>query len=338
MGGGASPDFFIKNAMKKKVLLHTHIEGSIPRSTLSELCLKNKVDFPFDINTTDFRSVIDKNDWNTFRKIFYALCNCFQTEEDYYSALFNYGLSIKKNNVIYAEVKFSPWRHISRNISMDIIYRGFERAVIELERNHNVAVRLICDFVRNQNENAAVILDWLICNKKDSYITGAGNSGGTGAVPRKNYQDVFFKLKDSGYKITAHAGELEPPDSIFEAIDCLYADRIGHGITIVDHPQLMEKLKTRNIHFELCPSANDFIGLGKPNFQSIKEMLLLAKNCSINTDDELIFQTNIENEYQLLLQNNIISENDIMNLNLNALENSFLNTAEKMRIRDRITP
>ena len=320
--------------MVKKVLLHTHIEGSIPRAILSELSIKNNIYFPFDINTINFRSVIDKNDWNTFRKIFYAICNCFQTEEDYCSALFNYGLSLKRHNVVYAEVKFSPWRHISRDITLDVIYRGFERAINELEKNHNVTVRLICDFVRNQNEDIGAILDWLLCNNKGSFIAGAGISGGTGAVPRINYRDAFFKLKNSGYKITAHAGELEPPGSIFEAIDFLYADRIGHGITIADYPHLMDTLKAKNIHFELCPSANDFIGLGKPNFRSIKEMLLLTKNCSINTDDELIFQTNIDNEYLLLLQNNIITEGDILNLNLNALENSFLNMAEKDRLRD----
>ena len=145
--------------MTKKVLLHTHIEGSLNRKTLSELSKRNKVKFPFDINTIDFRSIINKNDWNTFRKIFYTICDCFQSETDYYTALLDYGLSLKEKNVIYAEVNFSPWRHISRNINLDTIYRGFEKAIIELQKNHNTTIRLLCDFVRNPNEDIDVILD-----------------------------------------------------------------------------------------------------------------------------------------------------------------------------------
>ena len=322
--------------MVKKVLLHTHIEGSLTRNTLTELSEKNKVYFPFDVNTIDFRSVIDKNNWNTFRKVFYAICDCFQNETDYYTALLNYGLSLKDNNVIYAEVNFSPWRHLSRGIKLDVVYKGFGRAITELQEIHNITIRLICDFVRNPNEDVDTILDWLICNSKGSFIVGIGNSGGTGSLPRKNFQNIFYKLKENGYKITVHAGELEHPNSIFEAIDYLYADRIGHGITLVDYPQLFDKIKDKNIHFELCPTANEFIGLGKPNFQSIKEILLLTNNCSINTDDELIFQTNIEKEFSLLIQNNIISENDVVNLSTNTLKNSFLDTNQKNKLYDYI--
>lgn len=323
-------------SMIKKVLLHTHIEGSLTRNTLTELSRKNSVHFPFDVNTIDFRSVIDKNDWNTFRKVFYAICDCFQNETDYYTTLFNYGLSLKDNEVIYAEVNFSPWRHLSRGIKLDVVYKGFERAITELQEKHNITIRLICDFVRNPNEDVDTILDWLICNSKDSFVVGIGNSGGTGSLPRKNFQKIFYKLKENGYNVTVHAGELEHPNSIIEAIDYLYADRIGHGITLIDYPQLFDKIKDYNIHFELCPTANDFIGLGKPNFQSIKEILLLTNNCSINTDDELIFQTNIENEFSLLIQNNIIFENDIADLSTNALKNSFLDTNQKNKLYDYI--
>jgi aminodeoxyfutalosine deaminase len=318
--------------MIKKVLLHTHIEGSLTRNTLIELSQRNNVHIPFDVNTVDFGSIIDKNDWNTFRRIFYSICNCFKNETDYYTALFNYGLSLKNNNVVYAEVSFSPWRHLSRDIKFDDIYNGFEKAITELQEKHNITIRLICDFVRNPDEDIDTILDWLVCNNKNSFIVGVGNSGGIGALPRKNYQKTFYKLKEHGYKITVHSGELEHPNSVFEAINYLYADRIGHGITLTDYPNLFEKIKNKNIHFELCPTANNFIGLGKPNFRSIREMLLLTNNCSINTDDELIFQTNIENEFSLLIKNNIISDVDVVNLSINALKNSFLNTNLKKQI------
>ena len=321
--------------MVKKILLHTHLEGSLTRNTLAELSKKNNVYFPFDVNTVNFRSVIDKNDWNTFRKIFYAIYNCFQSEIDYYTALFNYGLSLKDNNVIYAEVNFSPWRHLSRSIKLDMIYKGFEKAITELQEKYNIMIRLICDFVRNPDEDVTTILDWLVCNNKDSLIVGIGNSGGTGSLPRKHYQKTFYKLKENGYKITVHSGELEHPNSVFEAIEYLYADRIGHGVTFADYPQFFEKIKDKNIHFELCPTANNFIGSGKPNFQSIKAMLLLTTNCSINTDDELIFQTNIENEFSLLIKNDIISNEDVINLSTNALSNSFLDTNQKKKFYDK---
>ena len=322
--------------MSKKVILHTHLEGSLPRSTLSILSKRNNVHFPFDINTVDFRLVIKKNDWNTFRKIFYAICDCFQDETDYYTALFDYGMSIKDSGAIYAEVNFSPWRHISRNINLDTIYKGFERAIIELQENYNLTIRLICDFVRNPNEDVNTILEWLLLNKKDSFLVGIGVSGGTNSLPRSSYQNTCYKLKESGYKITVHAGELEPPSSIIESLDFLYADRIGHGITLTDDLDIFYRIKDRNVHFELCPTANEFIGLGKPNFQSIKEMLSLTNNCSINTDDELIFQTNIEKEFLKLIESNIIHEGDVANLCENAVKHSFLDIKQKVKLYDNI--
>jgi adenosine deaminase len=254
--------------------------------------------------------------------VFYGICRCLKSEYDFYIALFNYGLALKKENVVYAEIHFSPWRHLSRNIQLNTVYKGLAKAISELELYHNMHIRLICDIVRNPNEEINSIIEWIL-RDTNHFIVGIGISGGTGALPRINYQNVCYKIKQNGHKITVHAGELEPPDSILEAIDYLYADRIGHGITLIQTPDLFKKIAHKEIHFELCPTANDVIGLGKPNFQSIKQMIKLVKDCSINTDDELIFQTNLTQEFSVLIKNDVITVADIACLQSNAKKASF---------------
>jgi adenosine deaminase len=219
---------------------------------------------------------------------------------------------------------------------LDAIFRGFEKAITELEKYYNLHIRLICDIVRKPDEDIHSIVEWLM-NDVSNLIVGIGISGGTGSLPRREYQKICERFKKQGYGITVHAGELEHPNSIIEAIDYLYADRIGHGITLASHPELFYQIEHKNIHFELCPTANEFIGLGKSNYQSIKEMIHLAKNCSINTDDELIFQTNLDKEFLLLIENRVIDEKEVSNLLKNTLNASFTDNKLKSHLYDLIS-
>lgn len=313
----------------KKVLLHTHLEGSLTLDTLKELKLKNNIDLCFDVNQPNFTSLLKKDDWNTFRKIFYNICDCFQTKDDFYLALLNYGLKLKNEEVIYAEVQFSPWRHISRNLNIDDIYTGLLTAIIELEKNHNLYIRLICDIVRNPKEDVNRIIDWLL-DTSNKFIVGLGISGGTGAIPRINYKKYCERAKNAGFFINVHAGELEDSTSVFEAVNYLLADRIGHGISLVENSELISTFS--NTHFELCPSASNFIGLGKDNYESIKQMIAVFNNYSINTDDELIFNTCLTDELQKLLDTNILTLEKIIYLQKNSIYNAFLTENMKKKL------
>ena len=261
--------------------------------------------------------------WNCFRRIFFEICSCFKSKEDFYQALYDYGKKLKSENIIYAEVLFSPWRHVSRGIKLDVLAEGLISAVEDLKKKENFIVKLICDFVRHPMEDYNSFLDWVL-DLPRRHCAAIGISGGTGALPRKNYKKLCMKAKKCDLKIVSHAGELEGPGSIQEAIEYLHSDRISHGVNVLKYPQLTENMKIKDMHFELCPTANKILGVGEPEYISIKNMIKMGMNYSINTDDELIFNTNIIKEMTILLRCNIIGVEDIIPMQLNALKSSFL--------------
>lgn len=305
-----------------KVILHTHLEGSIPSDILELLSIRNRVSLSFNPTSKNIYKIIEINNWSTFIKVYLEICSCFITHEDFREALFQYGKKLHSENVVYAEILFSPWNHLSRGISLDVLSKGFIPAIEELENKFGIVIKLICDLVRHQDENVEEILGW-IKELPRKYFVGIGISGGTDAVQRKSYMKYCEIAKKNGLKISAHAGEIEGPYSVIEAIEYLFADRISHGIRSIENEMLINELVKKQIHFEICPTSNRIIGLCHENFNLIKYIVSKGINFSVNPDDELIFNTDILKEIEILTSENIINENQIFDLQKNALINSF---------------
>ena len=305
-----------------KVILHTHLEGSIPAETLQLLSKRNKITLSFDPFSKHIYKSIEAHNWDSFRKIFFEICSCFNSEDDFHDSLFQYGVSLKKNNVVYAEVMFSPWKHLGRGISLEIIAKGFISAIEKLEIEHGITIKIICDLVRNKDEKCDYIIDWMTDLPKLHFV-GLGVSGGSNAMPRGNYAKYCEVAKKNGFKISAHAGEIEGAESVIEILDYFNSDRIGHGIRSIEDDKLMQRLVDEQIHFEICPTANKIIGLCRNNFDVIKDVINKGVNYSINPDDELIFDTNIDKELSILMTEGIVTAPGVAELQKNALRNSF---------------
>jgi adenine deaminase len=305
-----------------KVILHTHLEGSIPSDTLALLSIRNKVSLSFDPFSKTIYDCIEAHNWPTFRKLFFEICSCFNTEQDFHDSVFQYGCKLKQENVVYAEVMFSPWKHLSRGVSLDIIAKGFISAIIQLEVEQGITIKMICDLVRHKDEQCVYIIDWMSELPRNHFVA-MGVSGGSTAVDRIHYRGYCELAKKRGFKISAHAGEIEGSESVAEILNYCMADRIGHGIRSIESEELIERLVKEQIHFEICPTANKIIGLCRDNFDAIKAVLEKGINYSINPDDELIFNTNIDKEFFILISEGIINEAEVIELHKNALRNSF---------------
>lgn len=311
-----------------KVILHTHLEGSLPSKTLALLSKRNKVDLSFNPFSKTIYESIEAHNWDTFRKIYFEICSCFNTEEDFHDSLFQYGQKLHNDGVIYAEVMFSPWKHLSRGVSLETMAKGFISAIEALNTETGITVKIICDLVRHKDEKCEYILDWMRDLPKEHFV-GLGISGGSSAVDRINYRSYCETAKKNGFKISAHAGEIEGASSVVEILNYLYTDRIGHGIRSIEDENLINKLVEQEMHFEICPTANKIIGLCRDNFEPIRAIISKGINFSINPDDELIFDTDIDIEINALLSEDIISESSILSLQKNALLNSFADSDTK---------
>ncbi len=306
-----------------KAILHTHLEGSVPSEALRLLSQRNNIPLSFVPSSGKILNMIETHNWNSFRKVYFEICSCFKLSIDFFESLLSYGKKLRSKNVIYAEIQFSPWKHMSRGVSLATISEGLIDAIEDLEANHKITIRIITDLIRHRNEDCDSILDWL----KDTprkYFVALGISGGIDAVERSKYKTYCERAREIGLKITSHAGEIEDYKSIREVIDYWDTDRIGHGIRCIDNRELLDEVIEKQIHFEICPTANRIIGLCGSNYNPIRDIIAAGVNFSVNTDDELVFNTDILTEFNILIKEGIVSAHDVEMIQENALENSFL--------------
>jgi aminodeoxyfutalosine deaminase len=184
---------------------------------------------------------------------------------------------------------------------------------------HGVHVRIILDLTRNPGEDIRSITDWAKSLPQEVFV-GVGVSGGEGSIPRPEYAPYTSALKASGFRLTVHAGELEGPESVREALDVLEADRIGHGVRSWEDAALLARLAAEQVHLEVCPAANRVIGISAPPLRS---MLDAGINLSINTDDETVFGTDLECECAALVARHELTVADCVSLFTSAATSSF---------------
>jgi adenosine deaminase len=318
-----------------KIMLHTHLEGSLRPETLIKMVKRNNISLSFDPMKDNLSHLVQANNWQSFRSVYYQICSCFVHEADYYESVYEYGCHLSEQGVIYCELMFSPWRHLSRGVSLNVVSDGFLRAINDLENDCGIVIRIVCDFVRNKDEDCYGILRWMK-NISREYFVGISISGGSGAVDRSNYKKYVDIGRGYGYKITAHAGELEGPESVVEVLKYFGVDRVGHGVRCVEDETLIKSMVEEGMHFELCPTANKVVGLSCDQCLIIKDFIKSGVNFSVNTDDELIFNTDILKEYRCLLDYNIISFQDVFSIQENALNKSFVSFGVKKELLKRM--
>ncbi len=319
-----------------KVLLHTHLEGSIPSTILHELSRRNRITLPFQMESDALLGTCRINGWKGFLSAFYAINSCFRTRHDFSDSIVGYGEKLARENVLHAEIHCTPWNHLSRGVSLDEISEGLFSGIEIVKGKLGISLRIIVDLVRDPSENVPFIMSWLQDLPK-SHFVALGVSGGPESVPLENFRPVFHKARDIGLGLVAHAGELEGPRSIIIALKDLNVNRICHGVRALEDDTVLNQAKSAGIHFELCPTSNKILGIGQDGYISIASMLNSGANCSVNTDDELLFGTTLTKELNILWQNKISTWTGILDLQENAAQAAFIESSERMAILSRLS-
>ncbi len=322
-----------KELLKKlpKVLLHTHLEGSIPARTLRRISKRNKIELSFPVQKRYIKKLVCQKKWDYFLKTYFEIATCFENKNDFSEAIYDYTTELNKNNVRHAEVHCTPWIHLCRGLKANEISEGLIEGIEKAKTDYNISVKIIFDLIRNTDEKAFQITEWMVRLPR-KYFIALGLSGGPNSIPYDFYVKHCDILRNSGYKIVAHAGELEGADSIYSVIDVLNVDRVCHGIRSFENQSLLSRIIKEKIHLEFCPSSNYCLGIKPYKIKNINGFLKAGGNCSINTDDELFFDTNITKEYNLLIDKFNISSIELLNLMSNSIKSSFMCSNLKLKL------
>jgi aminodeoxyfutalosine deaminase len=266
-----------------KAELHLHLEGSIEEETLSELapgCDLARYRF------ADFAGFIESFKWVT---------GYLRSPGDYALITRRLLASLERQNVRYAEITLSAGVVLWRKQDFAAIYEAVRGAVAE----SSVTVFWILDAIRHFGPEPAMEVARLAAERVDDGVVAFGIGGDEARGPAEWFRDVFVFAKTRGLRLTAHAGETCGPESVWRALE-IGAERIGHGISSVQDPALLQHLRDRDIPLEICISSNVATG-AVPSLAAhpIRRIYDAGVPIVLNSDDPAMFGTTLTHEYEV---------------------------------------
>jgi adenosine deaminase len=235
-------------------------------------------------------------------------------------------------NVQYVEASFSAPDHVSRGLDygkmLDAINRGIERARMDFGIECNIRI----DLVRNYGpEKGMEVLDWV--ESKCDNVISIDLGGSEERFPAKTYKSVYQRAKNMGLHLVAHAGEVAGAESIWQAVSELGVEHVGHGVTAIEEPKLLEYLRKRSIAIETCPTSNVRTQVVRTlRGHPIRAFYDLGLTVTVSTDDPSMFETDMNNEYLQLHRELGFSLSELFSLSLNAVNSSFLPEESKSKM------
>jgi adenosine deaminase/aminodeoxyfutalosine deaminase len=210
------------------------------------------------------------------------------------------------------------------------IFEGLERGRERGARDFGISLLWIFDAVRHFGVEEARKVFELASRYRDRNVIGIGIGGDEQKAPPELFREAYAYASDNGLHLAAHAGETAGPESIWGALN-LRAERIGHGLTAAQDPELLGELATRQIPVEICITSNLRTGCCReladhPVRRYFDQGLMII----LNSDDPAMFQTSLVREYQLAQDAFGFTDEHLRELARNSFEASFLGADQKL--------
>jgi len=313
-----------------KAELHLHLEGSIDPATLLELKRRHGKTGTL----AEVEELYRYKDFSGFLLAFKTVTEELQTPEDYELITYRLTEKLKAENVLHAEVYVSVGVCLWRKQDFDSIFAGLERGREHGERDFGISLLWIFDAVRQFGAEKAQRVAELAARYKGSSVVGFGIGGDERQAAPEMFRDVYAYAAKNGLRLTAHAGETAGPGSVWGALN-LPAERIGHGLTASQDPELVEALSTRQIPVEICITSNLRTGICPTITEHpVRNYFDQGVMVTLNTDDPAMFATSLSREYQLAQDNFGFTDEHLRELARNSFEASFLPAEKKLQFLD----
>ena len=319
-----------------KVELHRHLEGSVRLRTLLEIGRAHGMDIP---GTRKLRELVQiaSNEEYTFTNFlskFQTLRLFYRSPEIIERITLEAIEDAASDNIKYLELRFTPVA-LSRaeGFPLEDVIEWVVSSAKSAERLYGVKTRLIASVNRNEDIQQATQVVKTAVDYKDNGVIGVDLAGDEANFSGMGFIGVFKEAKQAGLKITIHAGEWAGSESVSNAILYLGADRIGHGVRVLEDPKVVELAREKEIPFEVCVTSNYQSGvIPSDNVHPITRMLDLGLNASINTDDPSISQITLSDEYQFICDDLGLSIDNLITRIESAAASSFVSNQEKVEL------
>jgi len=321
----SEPSSFLVSLPKAEV--HLHLEGSIEPATLLELRQRHGMD---GASLAEVEQLYDYRDFAGFLSAFKDVTGHLRTPEDYELIAYRLIERLKAQNVLHAEVIVSVGVCLWRKQDFPAIFEGLERGRERGEKDFGISVVWIFDAIRQFGaEKAQRVLD-LAIQFRERNVVAFGVGGDERAGPPEWFMGVYARAAEHGLHLTAHAGESAGPESIWGALN-LKAERIGHGLTAGQDPELIEELAERQIPIEICVTSNLRTGCcAELEQHPVRRYFDQGLMLTLNSDDPAMFRTSLVEEYALAQDRFGFTDEHLRELARNSFEAAFLAPNKKI--------
>jgi aminodeoxyfutalosine deaminase len=318
-----------------KAELHVHHVGSASPRIVSELAARHPGTVPSDLD--ELRRFYTFRDFAHFIEVYLAVVDLIREPEDVRLLTYEVATEMAAQNIRYAELTVTPYTSVLTGIPIEEFVAAIEDARVSAERDHGIRLRWIFDIPGEFGVPAGeATVDYALRHGPETLL-GFGLGGPEIGVDRPQFKPVFDRARAAGLHSVPHAGETTGPQTVWDALRDLGAERIGHGTSSVRDPRLLDHLAEHRVPLEVCPTSNIATGaVARLEEHPIRQLYDAGVLVTVNSDDPPMFGTTLNREYAIAAQLLDLDEAGIGALAKNAVDASFLPGAGKTALRAEI--
>ena len=305
-----------------KAELHVHQVGSASPRIVAELAARHPGVVPADPD--QLREYFAFRDFDHFVEVYLSVVDLIRTAEDVRMLTYEVAREMTGQQLRYAELTCTPYTSVIRGIPIEAYTEAIEDARVAAERDFGLVLRWIYDIPGESGLPAAdATLEYALQHPPDALI-GFGLGGPEIGVPRPQFQPHFDAARAAGLRSVPHAGETTGPQTVWDAIRLLGAERIGHGTSAATDPELLAHLARHGIPLEVCPTSNLATRAVKSlDVHPLRTFVEAGVPVTINSDDPPMFGTDLNTEYAVAAQLLDLDETGVAGLAQAAVAASF---------------
>jgi adenosine deaminase len=323
-----------------KTDLHCHLDGSLRVSTILDLAERYGIDLPAK-DEAGMRAALhagqECESLVEYLEAFAITCKVLQTEEALFRAAFELAEDAARENVRYLEVRYAPILHTERGLRLDQIVEAVLDGLNAAERAYDIRTGLIICGIRNMTADTSLRIAELGVAFKNRGVVGFDLAGAEYNNPAKDHREAFYLIRNNNINVTIHAGEAYGPESIHQAIHYCGAHRIGHGTRLKESGDLLNFVNDHRIPLEICLKSN-IQTRAVPSFAAhpFKFFLDLGLRVCLCTDNRLITDTTVTDEYMLAHRHWKLTVDELRWVMVNGFKSSFLPFRQKKMLMRRV--
>ncbi|MEX0168713.1 adenosine deaminase [Streptomyces sp. LMG1-1-1.1] len=332
-----------------KVLLHDHLDGGLRPGTIIELAREQGYD---QLPETEpdklgiwFREAADSGSLERYLETFAHTCAVMQTREALVRVAAECAVDLAEDGVVYAEVRYAPEQHLEGGLTLEEVVEAVNEGFREGERQARAdgyRIRIGALLTAMRHAARALEIAELANRYRDSGVVGFDIAGAEAGFPPTRHLDAFEYLKRENNHFTIHAGEAFGLPSIWQALQWCGADRLGHGVRIIDDIEVADDgsvrlgrlaayVRDKRIPLEMCPSSNLQTGAAASFAEHpIGLLRTLHFRATVNTDNRLMSGTTMSREFELLNEAFDYTLDDMQWFTVNAMKSAFIPFDERL--------